>query len=89
MEFTPMETSHETPTKAKASRAKASAPKPSSPPTTEAYIIDYVGTKSEVNKALEHLALTGYSLSGITLSKNNSGIAEPIYTALGIVTKLA
>ena len=73
---------------AKAKTIKAKAPKSAVPSTAEAFIIDYIGTKPEVNKALEHLAQAGYSLSGITLSKDNSRIAEPIYTAMGIATKL-
>ena len=81
-----MSTSLETATKTKAPKAKAS--KSAVPSTAEAFIIDYIGTKPEVNKALEHLAQAGYSLSGITLSKDNSRIAEPIYTAMGIATKL-
>ena len=81
-----METSLETATKTKAPRAKAS--KTVVPSTAEAFIIDYIGTKPEVNKALEHLAQAGYSLSGLTLSKDNSRIAAPIYTVLGIATKL-
>ena len=80
-----METSLETVTKAKTTKAKAPKAFPS---TAEAFIIDYIGTKPEVNKALESLAQAGYSLSGLTLSKDNSRIASPIYTALGIVTKL-
>ena len=52
-----MSTSLETATKTKAPRAKAS--KSAVPSTAEAFIIDYIGTKPEVNKALEHLAQAG------------------------------
>ena len=81
-----MSTSLETATKTKAPKAKAS--KSAVPSTAEAFIIDYIGTKPEVNKALEHLAQAGYSLSGLTLSKDSSWIGSPIYTVLGIATKL-
>ena len=73
---------------AKAKTTKAKAPKAVVPSTAEAFIIDYIGTKPEVNKALEHLAQAGYSLSGLTLFKDSSWIGSPIYTVLGIATKL-